>query len=205
MGVAGPQPRAGEPGHLPLVHHQVDRIPLGMASLHHYEGDPERGNHQTGLEGLGLTSHRQGGEDGRLRPVGGHHQGERQQPATKGIHRTLLKQPVPALGHHHRVNHQRTPVALAELVADLLDVGRREQHPGLSGGWPKVGVERFELVVDELQWKWVDRAHPEGVLGGQGDRHAHPVDPAGGKGLEVGLNPGTAPGVGGGDGGRDRD
>ena len=112
-----------------------------------------------------------------------------------------VEQHRPALGDHHRVDHDRGLPHLVQCLGDRFDRRLVEEHPDLDRVHAEIGGHRPDLVEDHLPRNRLHGDHLAGVLGGEGDDRRGAVDAAARERLQVGLDPGAAAGIG----ARDRD
>jgi len=108
-----------------------------------------------------------------LGKVGGHHFREGNQQPFEGMAGFLLQKGGPALGDHHRVDHQMMNAVFLYLGGDDLHDGDAGDHSGLGRIDADVRHHGVDLLGDGLRRQFVDSGHFLGVLGGDGRQGAH--------------------------------
>ena len=136
--------------------------------------------------------HGDSGERFGFRDVRGHDIGQWQQLGHERPERAVVEQPVAALGHHHRIDHERGLRRAADHARDGFDDRGVAEHAGLHRVHREIGDHGADLLDDERRLQYLHRADHLGVLRGDGRDGAQAVDAVRGKGLEVGLDAGAA-------------
>ena len=139
------------------------------------------------------TSSPGAGQHARLGQVRRDHGRQRQQPLTIAAARLVVEQHGPALGDHHRVDHDWHAV---ERCTSASPPPRRSppvaQHADLDRVDADVLGHGPHLLDDELAGHRVDAGHAHRVLRGERRDRGHPVHAAAGERLQVGLDAGAA-------------
>ena len=111
----------------------------------------------------------------------------------------VVEQRRAALGHHHRVEHDRRAGQQVERPLHRLDRLDGAEHPDLHRVDADVLGHRAHLLDDRLRRERIDGRDRDRVLRGDRRDRGHAVRAAAGERLEVGLDAGAAAGVGAGD------